>query len=1231
MLRVEGPSRHSTRGPAPRLAPLALACIAWAHACGGDRGTGPPAPRSDPPRPTTVTVSPATSELSALGATVQLSAEVRDQNGQVMGATVTWSSNNTPVATVSASGLATADGNGTATITATVGAVAGSATVTVAQQVSAVALKAVTGVVLPGTTLQLAAEAWDSNGHAVDGSEFVWASSDTTVAVVDEAGLVTGIRLGEVEISATSSGATGRAQLEVVEPAPTWVAVSPDTAVFAALRDTLRPVAEVQDQAGRPMPDEEVTWTASDSQVATVDAAGLVTAVANGAATITATSEGASGEMAVEVMQVAHSLTVTPSADTLLLGDSLRLAAEALDANGHLVIGAPLDWSSGDPSVVTVDAAGVLRGVGEGTAEITAAIGDVGDAARISVFSPDRASLMALYEATNGDAWTESRNWASERPLSEWFGVAVNADRRVRQLLLSGNGLAGRLPPETGDLRYVEFIWLDGNDLSGPIPPELGGLGRLRDLSLQHNDLSGPIPPELGRLSNLEGLRVEANALTGPIPPELGDLEKLDRLWLSANNLTGPIPPELGGLSRLRILALQFNALTGPIPPDLGNLSGLELMWLNSNRLTGEIPGRFGNLAQLVQLRLEDNNLEGAIPPELGRLQSLERLLLHRNALTGSVPGTLGNLARLQLLSLSHNALAGPLPPELSGLVELRELRLNANPGLSGFLPTGLANLGNLATFLAEGTSLCAPADADFLAWLGTVANRRVARCRNDLPAAYLVQAVQSLDFPVPLIANRPALLRVFLTAPDGESVGFPPVRARFYLGGEEVHAVDIPAPRGTVPAQVGEGSLRASANAEVPADVLQPGLELVIEVDPDNTLGAEVGITRRIPESGRQTIDVRTVPPLHLTYLPVLRPGQTESGFLERIARFTVGDPMFWPTRFWLPVAEFTLEVRETFFTSAADGSELLHEIEATRVMEGGRGYYMGGLPSSLTLDFGFGGVAFRPGRSSLAQLDSTTVAHELGHNMDLRHAPCGGADGPDPDFPDRAGKIGAWGFDPPSNELVPPETADVMGNCHPRWISTYDVGKTLDRRLHEEASAAFAAAPAQDTDRTLLVWGGVDASGVPFLDPAFVVDAPVALPRSEGPYTLRGRTAAGAELFSIDFGMPEVVHGDGGSVFVFALPVTPAWANQLEAIELSAPGGIATLDEASSSPTALLRDPRTGRVRGILRDLANRGGRLGILAGAAGDPGRIASALREVADFEVLVSRGLPSADQW
>ena len=1338
---------------------LALACIVWGNGCGGDGSTEPTRPPPDTPRPARVTVSPAAIELTALGATAQLAAEVRDQTGNVMpGAAATWASGDASVATVDRSGLVTAvangtatitasaggasgtaeitvtqspdsvaivpaeatlaalgdtvrltaeafdanghgvagaefswesnddavvavDGtglvtavaNGTATITATAGSASGSATATVVQQVNSVEVTPATGFVLPGTTLRLMAEAQDANAHVVDGAEFAWASSDTTVAVVDATGLVTGTAEGDVEVSATSSGITGRAQLEVLKLVPQAVVVAPDAVMLEALGDTLRFAVEVQDQVGRPMPGEPVVWTASDTLVASVDATGLLTAVGNGEATITATSGPVSGDAAVQVMQVARTVLLAPPADTLVLGDSLRLAAEAWDARGHPVDGAAFAWSSSDPSIAAVDASGVVRGVGEGTAEIAVAAGSAREASRIWVFSPDRASLVALYEAANGDGWTNGRNWASDRPLSEWFGVEADADGRVTRLVLGDNGLEGRIPseigdlsrltdlqlnqdaltgpippelgklaelrilslwgndltgaipPEIGSLSNLRLLWLGPNRLTGPVPSELGGLAELRSLALHLNALTGSIPAELSRLSNLEGLHLYGNRLTGPIPSELSRLSNLEQLTLYANQLTGPIPSELGNLSNLEALWLSHNRLTGPIPSRLGDLSSLRDLRLLSNDLTGTIPARLGDLDGLVQLELQENNLEGIIPEDLGRLRSLERLLLHQNGLTGPIPAALGDVASLRLLSLAHNDLSGPVPAEFSALAALEELRLNGNSGLSGFLPGGLTSLGNLTTLLADGTSLCAPAEVDFLAWLGTLESHRVARCRNDLPAAYLVQAVQSLDFPVPLVANRPALLRVFLTAPDGESVDFPPVRARFHLDGEEVHAVDIPGPGGTVPAEVGEGSPDASANARVPADVVQPGLELVVEIDPDRTLGAEVGLARRIPESGRQAIDVRRVPPLHLTYFPVLRPGQREPAFLELVAELTADHSMFRPTRFWLPVTEFTLDVRETYFTSAATGGELLDEIEAIRVLEGGAGHYMGGVPTSLAIELSRGGVAFRPGRSSWSYEDPTTVAHELGHNMSLRHAPCGGASSPDPDFPDRAGTIGAWGFDASNNTLVPPETADVMGSCFPSWIGTFSFGKALDYRLEEEAAAA------EHAERTLLVWGGVDAAGVPFLNPAFVVGAPPTLPPSGGPYTLAGRTAAGEELFLIEFDTQQVADGDGGSTFVFAVPVSPGWADRLAAIEVSAPGGVATLDGTEGGSTALLRDPRTGRVRAILRDLAGGGDHLGSLAGVAVEPGAIASALGDAADLEVLISSGLPPAIQW
>ena len=111
-----------------------LAAVALTTGC-GDGATQPP---SDPPRPTTVAVTPANAELTALGEAVRFSAEVRDQSGQVMAATaVTWSSDDGSVAMVDAAGLATAVGNGTATITATARSAEGTARITVASAISA--------------------------------------------------------------------------------------------------------------------------------------------------------------------------------------------------------------------------------------------------------------------------------------------------------------------------------------------------------------------------------------------------------------------------------------------------------------------------------------------------------------------------------------------------------------------------------------------------------------------------------------------------------------------------------------------------------------------------------------------------------------------------------------------------------------------------------------------------------------------------------------------------------------------------------------------------------------------------------------------------------------------------------------------------------------------------------------------------------------------------------------
>ena len=327
--------------------------------------------------PTTVSVAPSTLAFTALGDTVRLMAEVRDQIDRVMeGEPVAWTSAEMMVAAVDSTGLVTAVANGAATITAMAGSASGTAAVTVAQLVSTVEVSPAADTVVERDTVRFEAEARDANGHAVAAAEFTWASGDTSVAVVDASGLVTGAGAGEVEVAATSSGVTGRAQLTVVAPAPTAVAVTPDTVALTALGQTVQLAAEVLDQAGRVMEGEPVSWASGDTMVATVDGSGLVGAAANGAATITATAGSASGEAVVTVMQSAGSVVVSPAAATIALGDTVRLAAEVFDENGHLVAGAEFSWASSDVSVATVDASGLVRGAGEGTATITATAGD---------------------------------------------------------------------------------------------------------------------------------------------------------------------------------------------------------------------------------------------------------------------------------------------------------------------------------------------------------------------------------------------------------------------------------------------------------------------------------------------------------------------------------------------------------------------------------------------------------------------------------------------------------------------------------------------------------------------------------------------------------------------------------------------------------------------------------------------------------------------------------------
>ena len=170
-----------------------------------------------------VTVTPDSVAFGALGDTVRVAGAAVDGNGHgVPGVEISWSTSDDAVATVDAGGLVTAVGNGAVTLAATSGSASGTAAVTVEQVVSDVAVSPAADTLQAfGDTLRFFAEATDANGHALAGSEFSWASSDTLVARVDRSGLVESVATGTAVVTATASDVAGAADVRVVGTACT--------------------------------------------------------------------------------------------------------------------------------------------------------------------------------------------------------------------------------------------------------------------------------------------------------------------------------------------------------------------------------------------------------------------------------------------------------------------------------------------------------------------------------------------------------------------------------------------------------------------------------------------------------------------------------------------------------------------------------------------------------------------------------------------------------------------------------------------------------------------------------------------------------------------------------------------------------------------------------------------------------------------------------------------------
>jgi uncharacterized protein YjdB len=338
----------------------------------------------------------------ARGLTTRLTAAgtMSDNTPVDLTTTAAWSSADDSTATVDGSGVLTAVGEGTTTITAAVGDVSSHIDVTVDPAiVTTVTVSTDRAMVASGETQQFTASATRSDGSSSDVSDLAtWSSTNPSVATVDSNGLVTSLGTGEDYISASYGGVTSD---------PTWFYVGPATVSSVTLTTTatqlangehatLTLTAHYTDGSSAVVPSDQVVWSSSDPSVAGVSA-GDVWSTGEGTTTISALAMGQRDSFDLTVgPAVLSSLAIAPASISLAKGNGTTLTALDMytDAHSEPVTGT-VTWSTGDASIATVDGNGTLTGVAIGHTTVTATADGLTATNDVDVTAPEMVGLSA--------------------------------------------------------------------------------------------------------------------------------------------------------------------------------------------------------------------------------------------------------------------------------------------------------------------------------------------------------------------------------------------------------------------------------------------------------------------------------------------------------------------------------------------------------------------------------------------------------------------------------------------------------------------------------------------------------------------------------------------------------------------------------------------------------------------------------------------------------------------
>src|SRR6185503_14474051 len=250
-------------------------------------------------------------------------------------------------------------------------------------------------VTLSAATLQLGqtatatATGLDQNGAATTLSDVTWASSNTSVATVSASGTITATGAGTAVITASSGGKTGSATITVIV-GPTISGVIITLSASTAIQgQKVQASAAAIDQTGATIPSGGVTWSSSNTVVATIDSTGVITALSPGTTTITGRIDGHSGQATFTVTTVpVASVSISPANVSLNIGGTQLMSVTVRDASGNTLTGRQVTWSSSDPTKASVSPTGTVQAIAAGTTTIVATSEGKSASATVTVTAP---------------------------------------------------------------------------------------------------------------------------------------------------------------------------------------------------------------------------------------------------------------------------------------------------------------------------------------------------------------------------------------------------------------------------------------------------------------------------------------------------------------------------------------------------------------------------------------------------------------------------------------------------------------------------------------------------------------------------------------------------------------------------------------------------------------------------------------------------------------------------